>query len=222
MTRIVLISGSTRDDSLHTAALRTAAGLDVPGVAVTRYDGLRELPAFAPGGVAPEVVALHRRQVAAADALLFSTPEYAGGLPGSLKNLLDWLVDGGDLQGRPAAWLSLAAPGRDDGALAGLQAALEHGGARLLRAACVRLPLGWEAVGADGTVTDPRLHTALGDVLLALARSQPAQQPRSQPSWQANSSLFPVLSQHDASGPRRWSPAGVNRQAPTDPFAAGR
>lgn len=43
---------------------------------------------------------------AAADAVLFCTPEYAGALPGSFKNLLDWTVGGGETYGKPAAWIN--------------------------------------------------------------------------------------------------------------------
>ena len=193
MTRILLVSGSTVEDSLYTAVLRTAARFATPGVSATLYDGLRSLPAFVPGQrPAPGVVAHLRDRVGAADALLFSTPEYAGSLPGSLKNLLDWLVDGGDLDGKPAAWVSVAAHGRDEGARAALETALSHGNARLLRGACVRIPLSMDAVDAQGFVTDSRLRTALHDLLQTLARSLAVAPPR-QPSWQAESSLYPMV-----------------------------
>ncbi|BCJ44729.1 hypothetical protein GCM10010168_15420 [Actinoplanes ianthinogenes] len=192
MTRVLLISGSTRDGSLHTAALRTAARFAPPGLDVTLYTGLSGLPAFVPGETPPPApVAELRRLVVAADALLFSTPEYAGALPGSLKNLLDWLVDGGELTGRAAAWLSVVAPGRDEGARAGLESVLGHGGARLLRAACVRLPLDIRTVDEHGLVDDPRLHTALGDMAQALVRVLAEARPA--PSWQVQSSLYPVI-----------------------------
>jgi NAD(P)H-dependent FMN reductase len=148
-------------------------------------------------------VALLRHRVRAADAVLFSTPEYAGSLPGSLKNLLDWLIDGGELDGKPAAWLSVAAPGQDEGARATLETVLGHGNARLLRAACVRIPLGPEAVDPQGLVTDPRLHTALLDMLQALARSLAAPKPQP-PSWQAYSSLYPMVAPRDRSAVRDW------------------
>jgi NAD(P)H-dependent FMN reductase len=196
MSRILLISGSTRDDSLHTAALRTAARLAPPGVTAVLYPELRGLPAFVPAEPAvPDAVARLRQQLAASDAVLFSTPEYAGSLPGSLKNLLDWLADGGDLDGKPAAWLSVAAPGRDDGARSALETVLEHVRARLLRAACIRLPLGPGSVDGHGMVADPRLHTALLDMLQALTRS--AAPPPPVPSWQAYSSLYPVVMRSD-------------------------
>ncbi|GAA2678386.1 NADPH-dependent FMN reductase [Actinoplanes palleronii] len=199
MTCVLLISGSTREGSLHSAALRTAVRVAPYEVDAVFYPGLAGLPAFVPGDPAPpESVADLRRRVVAADVLLFSTPEYAGSLPGSLKNLLDWLVDGGELTGKAAAWLSVVAPGRDDGARAGLESVLEHGGARLLRPACVRLPLDIRTVDEHGLVADPRLHTALRDMLQAMVRSHtPSPEPRREPSWQVHSSMYPVISRTD-------------------------
>jgi NAD(P)H-dependent FMN reductase len=211
MTRVLLISGSTRDGALHTAALRTAAHHAPPGITTTLYDRLRDLPAFVPGeSVPPESVAALRQQAVAADAVFFCTPEYAGSLPGSLKNLLDWLVDGGELGGKPAAWLSVVGPGRDEGALKALESVLEHGGARLLRPACIRIPLEMSAVDAAGLVTDARLRMALQDMVQALIRGLAGGESRPQPSWQAHSSVYPVIQRQDSpaflrSGPpRSW------------------
>ena len=207
MTRILLITGGTSEGSLHTAALRTAIRFAPADLTATLYDGLRGLPAFVPGEQpVPAAVARLRDEVGAAAALLFSTPEYAGSLPGSLKNLLDWLVDGGDLSGKPAAWLSVAAPGHDESALTALQTALSFGNARLLRPACIRVPLDPAAVDAQGTVTDPQLHRAVQDILQSLGRSAGPARPRAQPSWQAYSSVFPVVMRRDASTPRGWRP----------------
>jgi chromate reductase len=201
MTRILLVSGSTREESLHTAALRTATGF----LPATLFDGLRGLPAFVPGEpVAPEAVTGLRDLVTAADVLLFSTPEYAGSLPGSLKNLLDWLVAGGDLHDKPVAWLSLAPPGQDEGARAALESALAHGNARLLNWACARIPLALSAVGADGLIGDPQLHRAIQDIGQALDRFLAVPKARKQPSWQAYSSVFPVIGRPDTSAYDRW------------------
>jgi NAD(P)H-dependent FMN reductase len=205
MTRILLISGSTREGSLHTAALRTAARFAPGDISATLYSGLRWLPAFVPEEPAmPEAVAELRQQVFGAHAVLFCTPEYAGALPGSLKNLLDWLVDGNALNGKPVAWLSLCGPGQDAGALAELESVLGHAQARMLSSACIRIPLGPEALGEHGGVIDPQLHQALLDMVQALVRSLDTPQPHQLPSWQAYSSLYPVVPRRDTSTFYDW------------------
>ncbi|MEU4240652.1 NAD(P)H-dependent oxidoreductase [Actinoplanes sp. NPDC026619] len=207
MTRILLISGNPRADSLHTAALRTAARFAPAEISAPLYDGLADLPAFVPGEYrTPDPVAFLRLQVAAADAVVFCTPEFAGYLPGSLKNLLDWLVDGGDLSGRPAAWLSVATPGQDDGAREQLETVLAHANAKLLQPACMRIPLRSAALHeVDGILTDPSLHQALLDMLDVVARALAGPRPKAKPSWDGVSSMFPVVQRNDASAPfRSW------------------
>ncbi len=205
MTRILLISGSTLEGSLQTAALRTAARFAPGDISATLYGGLRRLPAYAPGEPAmPEAVAELRQQVFAAHALLFCTPEYSGSVPGSLKNLLDWLVDGNALDGKPVAWLSLCGPGEDAGALATLETVLSLARARTLSSACVRIPLDAAAVGEHGVVTDPKLHLALLDMLHTLARSLATPVPRELPSWQAYSSLYPVVPRRETGSVWDW------------------
>ena len=54
---------------------------------------------------------LLRELLIAADAILISSPEYAHGVPGSFKNLLDWLVSTGELVGKPVALLNAAPVG---------------------------------------------------------------------------------------------------------------
>jgi chromate reductase, NAD(P)H dehydrogenase (quinone) len=211
MTRILLISGSTSQGSLHTAALRTAAWYAPPEIGAMLFDGLRDLPAFVAGQrPAPGAVTLLRTQINAADAVLISTPEFAGSMPGSLKNLLDWLVDGGELTGKPVAWLSLALPGQDEAALATLETVLEHAAARLLRPACIRIPVDINTVDPQGLSNDPQLHQALQDALNALTRALQAPQQREQPSWQTYSSVFPVIQSQNQSHPQvtRWRGTG--------------
>ncbi len=207
MTSVLLISGHTRDASLHTAALRTTARLAPAGITAALYVGLRDLPAFVPGAEPPPLVVRHlRARTDAADAVLFCTPEFAGSLPGSLKNLLDWLVDGGTLVGKPVAWLSVAAPGQDEGARAMLETVFGHAGARVLRPACIRIPLGPESVDAHGLIADPRLHRALQDVLAAIDRSLAAPQPRQAPSWQAYSTVLPIVPRPERPRSHTWRP----------------
>lgn len=172
VTVVLLISGSTRAASTNSAALRTVSVIAPDGVETVWYDGLADLPAFAPdddGAAHPAVVAL-REQLSRADAVLFSTPEYAGTLPGSLKNLLDWTVGGGDLYGKPVAWITVAPVGRGDGATATLRSVLGYVGADIDPDACRRLPVPREGVGPDGLVADPEFRSGATAVLRGLAR----------------------------------------------------
>jgi chromate reductase len=207
MTRILLVSGSTNEGSVQSAALRTAAAARTasPDIAVTLFDGLRDVPAFVPGErTSPTPVTLLRHQVNSSDAILFSTPEYAGSLPGSLKNLIEWLVAGGELAGKPVAWLSVMAPGHDENACATLEAALGHGNARLLSSCCVRVPVAPAAIDAQGLVTDPRLHQALQDVLSSIVRALDVPASRTeQPTWQTYSSVLPVIQRREPGFGRR-------------------
>jgi NAD(P)H-dependent FMN reductase len=167
--RILLISGSTRAGSTNTAALRTAALVAPDGVTAELYEGLRDLPAFVPDDPGTPAVAELRARLAAADAVLFCTPEYAGTLPGSLKNLLDWTVGSGELNGKPTAWLAVAHPGRGEGALDTLRTVLAYVDADVVAPACVRVTVARDLVDADGIVTDESVRTGFRDTLRTLA-----------------------------------------------------
>ncbi|GAB2866691.1 NADPH-dependent FMN reductase [Actinocorallia aurea] len=172
---LLLVSGSTRNLSTNTAALRTAAL--VASVDAVLYDGLPHLPPFTPDDdpAGPHVAVRHlRERLAVADAVVFSTPEYAGALPGALKNLIDWTVGGGDLYRKPVAWINVAAPGRGEGAYTQLAGVLRYVDAVIVEQCCVRLPVPRDAVGPDGAIADPALRTALAEALASLARRIPA------------------------------------------------
>ena len=117
MTARELASGAAPDGSAHEAVDRAGGAVDPAGEAVEAvlHDGLERLHHFDPDDdregepLHPAVVEL-RELLGAAGALLFSTPEYAGALPGSFKNLLDWTVGGGETYGMPVAWLNVAGP----------------------------------------------------------------------------------------------------------------
>ncbi len=166
---VALVSGSTRAGSGNTAALRTAAVVAPDGVRAVFYPGLTQLPAFVPDGEQGPAVAALRGQLAGADAVLFCTPEYAGTLPGSFKNLLDWTVGTGELYGKPVAFINVAAPGRGAGAEATLRVVLGYVAAEIIEAACTRIFVARDTVGADGLIADPAVRDALAGVLAAIA-----------------------------------------------------
>jgi chromate reductase, NAD(P)H dehydrogenase (quinone) len=169
--RLLLVTGSTRRGSTNSAALHTARGL-LDGAAEARvFEGLAGLPPFNPDDdfePLPPAVAELRREIADADAVVFCTPEYAGTLPGTLKNLLDWTVGGDEMYGKPAAWITVAGPGRGAGAEATLATVLGYINARVLEASGARVPVAREAIGPDGLVADAGVREALADALTAI------------------------------------------------------
>jgi NAD(P)H-dependent FMN reductase len=176
--RILLISGSLRERSTNSALLRTARAVAPPNVEAVLYDGVGALPHFNPdddpeGGPLHPAVADLRARIAAADALLFCTPEYAGALPGSFKNLLDWTVGGGETYGMAVGWVNVSGPASPTGAAGAhdsLRAVLTYTGADIVEAACVRLPVARGAVGADGEIADPGVRDGAAAALAALAQ----------------------------------------------------
>ncbi len=102
------------------------------------------------------------------DAVLFCAPEYAGTLPGSLKNLLDWTVGGGEMYGKPVGWIGVALGDRGRGAEEHLAMVLRYVGAVPVEPACVRIPVPREAVGPDGLIADPAIRATLTSVVSAL------------------------------------------------------
>jgi len=91
--KILAVSGSLRRDSHNTRLLRAAAGAAPEGVEVELWDGIRDLPPYdedTDTPEPPEPVRRLRKAWAAADAVLFATPEYNGSVPGVLKNAVDW------------------------------------------------------------------------------------------------------------------------------------
>ena len=91
--RILGIAGSLRRDSHNRKLLRAAAYTLPPEVELVEWRGLADIPAFdedLEGRLTPGPVQELRDAIDAADAVLIATPEYNAGIPGALKNALDW------------------------------------------------------------------------------------------------------------------------------------
>jgi NAD(P)H-dependent FMN reductase len=173
---LLLVSGSLRARSTSSAVLRTAQLVAPNAVATTLYDGMAALPHFNQDDdrdpLLPAVVEL-RAAVHAADAVVFSTPEYAGALPGSFKNLLDWLI--GDAQPRsiyekPVAWIN-ASPRGAPQAHAELRTVLGFAHATVVDDACVHVPVTDALIDDDGMITDADTRNAIAAALTELTRS---------------------------------------------------
>jgi len=168
--KILAISGSLRAVSSNTAVLRAAARLAPAGVEIVLFEGLAGLPFFNPdldGDTVPETVAAFRRSVGEADGMLISSPEYARGVAGVLKNALDWLVASVEFPNKPVALINTSP--RATHALAALTLTLETMSAQLVSDAFVTLPLLATARDEAAIVADDALAVPLRDAVARFA-----------------------------------------------------
>jgi NAD(P)H-dependent FMN reductase len=112
--KVLAISGSLSASSSNGALLRAASRVTPPGTEIMIYGGLADLPHFSPDldvEPLPASVAALRAQIGASDGLAICSPEYAHGIPGSLKNALDWLVSAQEPIGKPVLLISASPSG---------------------------------------------------------------------------------------------------------------
>ena len=172
--RILGIAGSLRRQSHNRKLLGAAEELLPPGVGFERFDGLKAIPPYdADDDVEPASAPVRelREAIAAADAVLFCTPEYNASIPGVLKNALDWAsrpFPDNALRGKPVAVV-----GGSTGMFGAVWAQAELrkvAGALGAHVVDRELPVGLaeEAFTEAGRLAEQDLEAALGDVLAEL------------------------------------------------------
>ncbi|WP_304167276.1 NADPH-dependent FMN reductase [Phenylobacterium aquaticum] len=174
--RLLALCGSLRAVSSNGSALVAAAQLAPAGVEVVIYPGLGDLPHFNPDldtEAPPEPVLALRREIGMSDGLILSTPEYAHGLPGALKNGLDWLVSSLEFADTPTILINTSPASVH--APAQLREILTTMSARLVEAAFVTLNLRGRGLDAAGIAADPDLSAALAGGLERLVAAIAAQ-----------------------------------------------
>ncbi|MFG2529347.1 NADPH-dependent FMN reductase [Streptomyces sp. NPDC048516] len=184
--RLLALSGSLRARSSNGAVLRSALAF-WDGPAATADIGA--LPHFNPDldgeDATPSTpVAALRTQVAAADALLVVSPEYAHGVPGALKNALDWLVSSGECVAKPVAVITASPfPTGGDHANAQLRETLRMMTGEVIEAACRELPaIGPKIDPTTERVTDETTLSELRAALSHLAAATRASAPTPTPA----------------------------------------
>jgi chromate reductase, NAD(P)H dehydrogenase (quinone) len=166
--KILAIPGSLRQQSSNHTVIDVAMAYLADKAECTVYDGLGALPPFDDSsGPAAEVARL-RRLIGEADGVLIVTPEYAFGVPGILKNLLDWTVSSGELVGKPVAVITAATGG--DKAHASLLLTLSALSARVADDAWLLIPF-IKARMKEGVVVDEATVADIRGVAGALLRT---------------------------------------------------
>ena len=175
--RVLAISGSLRRASTNTAALEALARLAPEDVKVLVYRDLGLLPPFNPDddvedGHKPDPVETLRALIGASDALILAVPEYAHGIPGALKNALDWLVASETFAGKPTVLINTSP--RAFHAQASLREILSTMAAQLIPEAFASISLTGKMATAQDILADPvcaRRLAELLDALIAAARA---------------------------------------------------
>ncbi|MDF3076537.1 MAG: hypothetical protein K0S09_426 [Sphingobacteriaceae bacterium] len=111
---ILAISGSTRSSSSNLNLIKAIAGLRPEAFTITIYEGLSDLPHFNPDMDTANLhpaVAEFRKRISQSDGVLICTPEYAMGVPGTLKNAIDWTVSSMEFSKKPTALITASLSG---------------------------------------------------------------------------------------------------------------
>ncbi|WJH35666.1 NAD(P)H-dependent oxidoreductase [Paenibacillus sp. CC-CFT747] len=170
---VLALSGSLRAASANTRLLKIAAELAPVGMSVELYEGLGDLPHFNPdldGDDPPAAVRRFRERLQVADGVLVCTPEYANGVPGMLKNALDWVVSSGEFYEKPTCTISaspLATGART--AHDSLLLTLGMMTAKRVDGGSLTFPLVNKKLSAEGGLTDDATEAELRRLLEALA-----------------------------------------------------
>ena len=111
---ILLINGSLRSESANHSLLKALIPLAPDPLDCQLYGGVDQLPFFNPDldqeeSSIPESVRGFRLSLAEADGIVISTPEYVHGIPGGLKNAIDWAVSSGSFVGKPMVLINVSA-----------------------------------------------------------------------------------------------------------------
>ncbi len=169
--RVLAISGSLRRASSNTALAEAAARVAVPHVEVSLYRDLARIPPFNPDLEEESIEAVHgfRAALDSSDAVLISSPEYAHGVSGVLKNALDWVVGSGELIDKAIALIN--ASGRATLAHEALKETLKTMSARVIEEASIVVPLDGRVWDANAIAADADSSTALRAAIAALVRS---------------------------------------------------
>lgn len=168
---IFAISGSLRSGSLNHSILKFLGAIAPAEITFTIYDNLVQIPSFDPGldhERPPEALIELRSFIRRADAVIICTPEYAFGVPGQLKNALDWLVSSSTLVDKPVSLITASSVG--DNAHAGLLRTLGALSANIIEDATLLIPFIRSKIDANGVITDEATRAALEDVLQKIVK----------------------------------------------------
>ncbi|MBO9730162.1 MAG: NAD(P)H-dependent oxidoreductase [Chitinophaga sp.] len=170
--KVLAICGSTREVSSNHHLIKAITTLSADIFDVQLWDGLTGLPHFNPDldmlpESAPEPVQQFREQLTRADAVLICSPEYAIGVPGTLKNAIDWTVSSMHFSRKPVALITAGTSGfKAHQSLLGTLLIIES---KIGEHAQIVVPGVKRKVNDQGVITDPETETQVRKLIATLA-----------------------------------------------------
>lgn len=168
--KVLAISGSTRADSTNSYYIKAVSELGADHFSVELFDGLMDIPAFNPDDdttVPPGAITNFRDQLRNADGILICTPEYAMGVPGSLKNAIDWTVSSMEFSQKPVALITASLSGlKGHAALLETLLVIES---KMNEATGLVISFAKTKITADATITDEATLAAVKKLVEAFS-----------------------------------------------------
>ena len=169
MIRILAIPGSLRLNSSSNLILNEILLFAPANSKIEVYQGIGSLPHFNDADDVPSEVAEFRQRIRTSDAVLICTPEYAFGIPGSLKNALDWTVGSGEFVDKPVALITASSQGEKGHAA--MKLVLTAISARLIEDASMVISFVRSKLDPAGKIKDEALANSLKKAIQILSVS---------------------------------------------------
>ncbi|MBL4678985.1 MAG: NAD(P)H-dependent oxidoreductase [Mucilaginibacter sp.] len=166
MPSIIAIPGSLRANSSNHHIIEYIGTLLSRGIDYTIYEELASIPPFDPGldnETPPAAVSKFREAIASADKVIICTPEYAFGVPGQLKNALDWTVSAGTLVDKPLVLITASSVGKH--AHEALLLTLGALSVNIIEGGTLLIPFIRAKMDGEGNITDEETDAAIKDLV---------------------------------------------------------
>lgn len=167
LKNIVAISGSTRKNSTNYLLIKAIGELSNDIFEITMFEDLLYLPAFNPEESfenTPAKVLDFRTLLQIADGILICTPEYAHGVPGILKNAIDWTVSSAEFSNKPTVLITASTDGKYGHA--SLLETLKVIEAKNIEDLQLLIPFAKTKINGEGKITDEKTLEEIKTVIL--------------------------------------------------------